>query len=95
MQLTLDGLPVPVVRPGRAYDGDWDALRRFVLERDEYRCHWCHGPATTGDHVEALVDGGARLDPANVVAACIPCNSRRGADAARRRHSLGELSRDW
>ena len=95
MQLHLDGVPPPLPRVGRVYDGDWEVVRRFVLERDGFVCQWCKGPATTGDHVEALVDGGARLDPANIVAACIPCNSRRGAEAARRRHSLGELSRDW
>lgn len=95
MQLHLDGVPPPIARVGRAYDADWEAVRRFVLERDEYRCHWCKGPATTGDHVEALVDGGARLDPVNIVAACIPCNSRRGAEAQQRRRSLGELSREW
>lgn len=95
MQLILDGLPAPGPRPGRAYDADWEALRRYVLERDGYRCHWCKGPANTGDHVTALVDGGARLDPDNVVAACTPCNSRRGAEAQQRRRSLGELSREW
>jgi 5-methylcytosine-specific restriction endonuclease McrA len=35
-------------------------------------------PATTVDHVVPLVDGGARLDPKNLVAACSRCNSSRG-----------------
>lgn len=92
-QLSLDGMPSAArLRP---YDTAWEATRRFVLQRDGYRCHWCKGPANTGDHVVALIDGGSRLDPGNVVAACTPCNSRRGAEAAQRRRSLGELSRHW
>jgi 5-methylcytosine-specific restriction endonuclease McrA len=70
----------------RGYGADWQRLRLVVLERDDHRCHWCGRPATTVDHVHPLAAGGARLDPTNLVAACVSCNSRRGARLNRRRH---------
>jgi 5-methylcytosine-specific restriction endonuclease McrA len=69
----------------RGYGADWQRVRLVVLERDDHRCHWCGGPANTVDHVRPLVAGGARLDPTNLVAACVRCNSRRGARLTRRR----------
>jgi 5-methylcytosine-specific restriction endonuclease McrA len=30
------------------------------------------------DHVRAVAAGGARFDPANLVASCVRCNTRRG-----------------
>ena len=60
------------------YDGAWRALVAMVLARDGWLCHWCGGRASEGDHVVPLRLGGGRLDPANVVAACRPCNARRG-----------------
>lgn len=55
------------------------AFRRFILQRDGYRCHWCEGRATSVDYLVALVDGGTALDAGNAVASCRSCNSRRGA----------------
>ena len=69
----------------RGYDARWQRLRLVVLDRDGRRCRWCTGPADTVDHVVALADGGARLDPANLVACCRSCNSRRGQLVATRR----------
>lgn len=63
----------------RGYAAGWQRVRLQVLERDRNTCQWCGHPATTVDHVRALVHGGARLDPANLVASCLRCNSRRGA----------------
>ena len=63
----------------RGYGADWRRLVVDVLNRDGHRCHWCGGPATSGDHVVPLAHGGSRLDPGNVVAACVSCNSSRGA----------------
>lgn len=72
----------------RGYDHRWRRLAAVVLERDGHRCRWCGRHADTVDHVRALADGGARLDPTNLVACCRPCNSRRGqAVAARRRRA--------
>lgn len=73
----------PTTTAARGYDSAWRALVARVLHRDGYRCAWCGGPATTGDHLVPLADGGARLDPGNVVAACLSCNSRRGAHTSR------------
>ena len=55
-------------------------LRAYVLERDRYRCVYCHrkGQALTLDHVVAKSAGGA--DAAhNRVAACRDCNTKKGA----------------
>jgi 5-methylcytosine-specific restriction endonuclease McrA len=61
-------------------------LRAAVLERDGRVCYWCGGFATSADHYPiARADGGPdTLD--NLVAACLPCNQRRGGEliAARR-----------
>lgn len=69
----------------RGYDAAWQRVRLVVLERDGHRCRWCGARATTVDHVRPLCAGGARLDPANLVAACVRCNSRRGARYSSRR----------
>jgi 5-methylcytosine-specific restriction endonuclease McrA len=60
------------------YGAGWAKLRRAVLERDGQRCRWCGGYATEADHLRSLALGGVdELD--NLVAACKPCNARRGA----------------
>lgn len=51
--------------------------RRAVLARDAHRCQYCGDRAETIDHVVARSRGGLhRWD--NVVAACRPCNLRKG-----------------
>ncbi len=42
------------------------------------RCVYCPHPATTMDHVVPYILGGG-AEPDNLVPACKPCNSRRGA----------------
>jgi 5-methylcytosine-specific restriction endonuclease McrA len=59
--------------------GRWRKVRAIVLERDRHVCHWCAGRATTVDHLVERDAGGAVFDPANLVAACVRCNSERGA----------------
>jgi 5-methylcytosine-specific restriction endonuclease McrA len=68
----------------RGYGTDWQRIRTAVLERDRHTCQWCGQPAETVDHVRALAHGGARLNPSNLVAACLRCNSRRGATTRRK-----------
>lgn len=70
-------------------------------------CHWCHRPAPrlTIDHVLpiALHPGLDPLDVGNWVAACLPCNAKRGAmisNARRQRRQRPAIgyerpSRDW
>lgn len=68
----------------------WRDVRRHVLRRDggicQLRYRGCLGVATAVDHITAIADlqpgDPALLDPANLQAACGPCNSRkRHADA--------------
>lgn len=63
----------------RGYDHAWRAVRAQVLDRDRHVCKIggprCTGRATTVDHVVPLAAGGARLDPANLQAACVTCNA--------------------
>lgn len=63
----------------------WQQVRLVILQRDRRRCHWCGGPANTVDHITPRSRGGARYNPANLVACCRSCNSRRGATLARRK----------
>jgi 5-methylcytosine-specific restriction endonuclease McrA len=65
--------------PGRSADA---ARRARVLARDGFRCVYC-GVAfpedeLTLDHVEPRMRGGDRSD-GNLVAACRPCNTRKGS----------------
>lgn len=57
-------------------------LRERILERDEYRCAYCGAifpaAALTLDHVEPRMRGGDQSG-GNLVAACRPCNTRKGA----------------
>jgi len=51
---------------------------RTILLRGGPPCHWCGDPATTADHLTPRAHGGGHgLD--NLVPACAPCNTRRGA----------------
>ena len=65
-------------RHERGYGNAWDRISAQVLERDGYACFYCGGPATTADHVISKARGGTD-DMDNLVAACVPCNSRKGA----------------
>ena len=51
--------------------------RHGVLIRDNHRCGYCGGPATTIDHVLPRSRGG-RNSWINTVAACGGCNQRKG-----------------
>lgn len=58
-------------RPGRR------AGRAGVLERDNYTCAYCGGHGDTLDHVVPESRGGQNTW-LNLVAACAPCNGRKG-----------------
>ena len=51
--------------------------RRTVFARDGDRCQYCGAPAQSLDHVVPRAKGG-RHSWENVVAACSPCNTRKG-----------------
>lgn len=58
-----------------AQDSEYRRNRKIVLAGDP-PCWWCGAPATTADHLLAVVRGGGNA-LSNVVPACRPCNSRR------------------
>jgi 5-methylcytosine-specific restriction endonuclease McrA len=51
--------------------------RRGVLERDQRRCAYCGGRASTVDHLTPVSRGGPPRSWRNTVAACSPCNQRK------------------
>ena len=56
----------------------WKQIRPLILGRDRYRCQiqlpGCRTHATEVDHIIDWQDGGPRLDPSNLRAACKSCN---------------------
>jgi hypothetical protein len=54
-------------------------MRKVVLARDEWTCHYCQQPATTVDHVIPIKKGGDPVGLDNMVACCVSCNSRKGS----------------
>ena len=66
----------------RGYGSQWQAIRRTVLERDQWTCYICEkhlvGSDATVDHVVAISkDRSLALAPANLRACCRSCNSRK------------------
>lgn len=51
--------------------------RQGVLSRDHNRCGYCHGEATTIDHIVPVSRGG-RSTWLNTISACYSCNQRKG-----------------
>jgi len=62
-------------------------LRQAIMERDGHHCRIrllgckhtpdCYRCATVVDHILPVLSGGAWFDPANLRAACSPCNQSR------------------
>lgn len=48
-------------------------MRKFIFERDNHTCHYCHEYGNTIDHVLPLSKGGCN-DYLNMVCACFTCN---------------------
>lgn len=53
-----------------------NSLKKFILERDSYTCHYCSFYGDTIDHKVPKSKGGAST-PANCVCACIECNRNK------------------
>jgi 5-methylcytosine-specific restriction endonuclease McrA len=49
-------------------------VRKEVLDRDYWTCHYCGQEANTVDHLIPISKGGTD-EATNMVAACIKCNS--------------------
>jgi 5-methylcytosine-specific restriction endonuclease McrA len=58
----------------RYHSAYYQRVRKEVLERDYYTCHYCGQEANTVDHVIPISKGGTD-EATNMVAACIKCNS--------------------
>lgn len=78
------------------------ALTAAVLARDHddalgyAPCYWCGARATTADHHPIGRDEGGPDTLDNLVAACRPCNSARGAAYANSKRAADPgPSRDW
>ena len=73
----------PSARLGRApaHAEHKQALKRATLRDCAHRCVYCgtalSAAAATLDHVHPLAKGGPHV-PGNLVAACAPCNRRKG-----------------
>jgi 5-methylcytosine-specific restriction endonuclease McrA len=78
------------------YDAHHRAMRALVLAEAGYRCHYCGGRATEADHLVEICNGGANVRD-NYVAACKPCNAKRGARLGGKRKREKRLvnSRHW
>ena len=81
-------IAVPKVVALKTYasvNADPKFCRRSILLRDRYRCQYCgerfEARDLTFDHVVPRSAGG-RTEWTNILTACIPCNSRKGARAA-------------
>ena len=70
---------------------EWKALVAQIKARRGNRCE-AEGCGASGfviaDHVIEIRDGGARLDPANIMLLCAPCHGRKTARARRARSGL-------
>lgn len=55
---------------------DHRKLKAKVLERDNFICQYCGGPADQADH-KIPVSKGGKSTMENEVAACAPCNNRK------------------
>jgi 5-methylcytosine-specific restriction endonuclease McrA len=67
----------PVLRPtsaARGYDANWRRVRVAFLRAHPFCC-FCMRPATIADHITPLIQGGKRLDAANLRAVCTDCHA--------------------
>lgn len=55
---------------------EWQSLRKWVLNRAGYVCHWCGARANSADHLQPVMEGGRNV-LSNLVAACTSCQSAR------------------
>lgn len=61
-----------------------DDVRWSVMRRDNFKCRYCgnHPPRASLriDHITPISEGGAKLDPNNLLTTCRWCNSGKGDD---------------
>lgn len=57
--------------------GNYTSLRKSVLIRDNYICHYCGEEGDTIDHIIPRANGGMNTEE-NLVCACSSCNKAKG-----------------
>lgn len=68
---------------------EWRSLMKMIIGVRGRRCEDPKhaegspraGMRVYGDHIVEILDGGATLDPANIMLRCGPCHGRKTADA--------------
>ena len=79
--------------PKRTSTAEWKATRKRVLEAYP-TCYWCgQAPSTEADHLHEHAAGGDDTE-ANLVGACKPCNSKRGAMYVNHKRTLQQQRRN-
>jgi 5-methylcytosine-specific restriction enzyme A len=76
---------------------EWKALMRHLIKVRGRRCEDTEHDRTKpregvrlyGDHVIEISDGGARLDPSNIMLRCAPCHGRKTAAERAKRARWG------
>lgn len=90
---TRSALPAPKVADPFYSSREWRQLiARLIEQRGRYCEDTGHDPTRPrggmrlfGDHIRELKDGGAKLDPANILLRCGACHTRKTiAERARR-----------
>ncbi|TPF18006.1 HNH endonuclease [Priestia megaterium] len=54
----------------------YEVLRKEVLIRDKYICHYCKKKGDTVDHIISRAEGGFST-PENLVCSCLKCNWKK------------------
>ena len=68
---------------------EWKALRDKVIDQRGKRCEQCGREGfVIADHVNEIRDGGAKLDPNNIMLLCAPCHGRKTEQRKRERAGL-------
>lgn len=96
------GVRIKVALPAKKADSfylspEWRALMDGIVRLRGRRCaDPMHDPAKTrtcrrvfGDHIRELKDGGAPLDPSNIMLRCGSCHTRKTAAERARRYGVG------
>lgn len=93
----------PPLPPSALNGYAWQRLRLVILERDNWTCQVpipgrpnqrCGKYARTVDHILPRSQGGPTI-PTNLRAACVRCNSRKGAREDSRPQGPTPHLRDW
>lgn len=77
MEMINSGYAILVKRNTIKKIGNYTSLRKSVMMRDNYICHYCGEEGHTVDHIVPRANGGKNT-PDNLVCACSSCNKAKG-----------------